>query len=65
MSTARGDEETSETTSGKKLAWTDYKVLSVPKAAPHKCCLMQLQAITGTLMCAIIKCLICNHQDEK
>lgn len=51
MSTGWGDEETSETTSSKKLAWTDYKVLSVPKAAPHKCCLMQLQAITGTLMC--------------
>ena len=32
-------------------AWTKYQVLAVPAVAPHKCALIQLQAITGTNQC--------------
>lgn len=31
-----------------KLAWTDYKVLSIPETCPQRCCLIQLAAVTGT-----------------
>lgn len=41
-----------------KLAETDYKVLSVPERAPQRCCLMQLQPITGQHSQHILVCIL-------
>ena len=33
--------------SSSKMAQTDYKVLSLTDRAPRRCCLMQVQPVTG------------------
>ena len=37
-----------------KMAWTEYQVLSVPTASPRRCCLMELQAVTGMYVCMYV-----------